>query len=210
MVICSLQSPVRSPIAGNTSLVYCARWLIRLRRDDYLGPEFMSLYAALIYSSPCELLLLLLSYILELNNSCPSWPVSILVRAPKSMKKEHGVGLAGRLPQLKYMRERKFSLPLYLFVHSPVLEEQGVIKCEQPLRKQAANPYFLAENPLFRPQSPSLSSLVNTLPITKKNKHTVVTEAPEKYMCCFRASKFAPEGQFRLQLAPSLRTSRRD
>ena len=42
------------------------------------------------------------------------------------------------------------------------------------------------------------SSLVNTLPITKKNKHAVVTEAPKKYMCCFRASKFAPEGQFRL------------
>ena len=26
----------------------------------------------------------------------------------------------------------------------------------------------------------SYSSLVNTLPITKKNKHTVVTEAPKK------------------------------
>jgi len=30
------------------------------------------------------------------------------------------------------------------------------------------------------------SSLGNTLPITKKNKHTVVTKAPKnKYMCCF-------------------------
>jgi len=29
-------------------------------------------------------------------------------------------------------------------------------------------------------------------------------------MCCFRASKFAPEGQFRLQLASFLRTIRRD
>jgi len=28
-----------------------------------------------------------------------------------------------------------------------------------------------------------LSSLVNTLPITKKNKHTVVTEAPKKNTC---------------------------
>jgi len=45
------------------------------------------------------------------------------------------------------------------------------------------------------------SSLVNTLPITKKNKHTVVIEAPKKYMCSFCASKFAPEGLFRLQLA---------
>jgi len=35
------------------------------------------------------------------------------------------------------------------------------------------------------------SSLVHTLPITKKNKHTVVTEAPKKYMCCFRASKLS-------------------
>ena len=65
-------------------------------------------------------------------------------------EREHGLGLAGRLPHLKYIRERKFSLQLYLFVYSPVPEEQGVIKCEQPLRKQAANPYFLAENPLFR------------------------------------------------------------
>ena len=61
------------------------------------------------------------------------------------------------------------------------------------------------------PRSPESSlSLVNTLPITKKNKHTVVTEAPKKYMCCFRASKVAPEGQFRLQLASFLRTNRRD
>ena len=52
-----------------------------------------------------------------------------------------------------------------------------------------------------------VSSLVNTLPITKKNKHTVVTEAPKKYMSCFRAGKFAPEGQFRLQLASFLRAS---
>jgi hypothetical protein len=47
------------------------------------------------------------------------------------------------------MRERKFSLSLYFFVYSPVLEEQGVIKCEQPPRKQAANPYFLAEIPFL-------------------------------------------------------------
>ena len=51
----------------------------------------------------------------------------------------------------------------------------------------------------------SISSLVNTLPITKKNKHTVVTEAPKKYMNFFRASKFTTEGQFRLQLASFLR-----
>ena len=33
--------------------------------------------------------------------------------------------------------------------------------------------------------------VVNTLPITKKIKHTVVAEAPKKCMCCFRASKFS-------------------
>jgi len=31
---------------------------------------------------------------------------------------------------------------------------------------------------------PPPSSLVNTLPITKKNKHTVVTEAPKKVPIC--------------------------
>ena len=41
--------------------------------------------------------------------------------------------------------------------------------------------------------------------------HTVVTEAPrKKCMCCFCASIFPPEGQFRHQLASFLRTSRRD
>ena len=46
--------------------------------------------------------------------------------------------------------------------------------------------------------------------VTKINKHTVVTEAPKKYTRCLCGSKFAPEGQFRLQLASFLRTSRRD
>ena len=56
-----------------------------------------------------------------------------------------------------------------------------------------------------------MCSLVNTLPITKKNKYTVVTEAHKrKCLCCLSSSKFAPEGQFRLQLASFLRTSRRD
>ena len=69
------------------------------------------------------------------------------------------------------------------------------------------------------------SSLVNTLPITKNIKYTVVTEAhsigfcviwvcissssrgtQRMYLCCLCASKFAPEGQFRLQLASFLRT----
>ena len=45
------------------------------------------------------------------------------------------------------------------------------------------------------------SSLVNTLPIAKEKMHAEFTEAQEKYMRCFCAGKFAPEGQFRLQLA---------
>ena len=39
---------------------------------------------------------------------------------------------------------------------------------------------FLGSPLVMRLTSSQLSSLVNTLPITKKNKHTVVTEAPRK------------------------------
>jgi len=55
-----------------------------------------------------------------------------------------------------------------------------------------------------------LSSLVNTLPITKKNNYGSHRGTQRMYLCCLCTSKFAREGQFRLQLASFLRTNRRD